>query len=225
MFNRLKSFTMFTAIKNREDLKFWKKTILVLSFFVITPAVIAISLFSIFTLNKTATFDQISNYNSNPNLYLTKKSGIRVYAALPKNSKSISGTPDYSDARVEILRSYLKKYYSPLEPYATLLVSEADKNSLDYRLLTAIAQQESNLCKVIPSKTYNCWGWGIHSRGTLGFESYEDGIRTVSAGIKDNYIDVGYLTVEDIMSKYTPLSNGSWANGVNEFMLEMEELD
>jgi hypothetical protein len=216
---------MLDNLRSKGDVRFWKNTLLVVSFFVITPAVIAISLYSIFTLNKTATFDQISNYNDNPNLYLTQRSGIRVYAALPKDSKSISGSPDVSDARVEILRSYLKKYYSPLEPYAETLVVEADNNSLDYRLLTAIAQQESNLCKKMPSETYNCWGWGIHSKGTLGFESYEEGIKTVSAGIKENYIDYGYLTIEDIMSKYTPLSNGSWANGVNEFMTEMEDFD
>lgn len=216
---------MLDNLRSKGDLRFWKNTLLVVSFFVITPAVIAISLYSIFTLNKTATFDQISNYNDNPNLYLTQRSGIRVYAALPKNTKSISGSPDISDARVEILRSYLRKYYSPLEPYAATLVEEADKNSLDYRLLTAIAQQESNLCKIIPPETHNCWGWGIHSRGTLGFESYDEGIKTVSAGIKENYIDYGFLTVEDIMSKYTPLSNGSWANGVNQFMAEMEDMD
>jgi len=98
----------------------------------------------------------------------------------------------------------------------------ADKYGLDFRLTTAIAQQESNLCKKTPAETYNCWGWGIHSKGTLGFEDYPHGIETVSRGLRKEYLDKGYLTVEDIMSKYTPLSNGSWAMGVSTFMAEMQ---
>jgi hypothetical protein len=89
-------------------------------------------------------------------------------------------------------------------------------------LTTAIAQQESNLCKNYPDGTYNCWGWGIHSQGTLGFSSFTEGIELVTKGLKENYIDKGYLTPETIMTKYTPLSNGSWANGVSKFLSEME---
>ncbi|KKU47808.1 MAG: hypothetical protein UX67_C0028G0001, partial [Candidatus Woesebacteria bacterium GW2011_GWF2_46_8] len=98
----------------------------------------------------------------------------------------------------------------------------ADRYELDYRLTTAIAQQESNLCKIIPPGSNNCWGWGIHSAGTLGFDSFEEGIETVSAGLRKEYLDKGFRTVEEIMSKYTPLSNGSWATGVTKFMSEME---
>ena len=109
-----------------------------------------------------------------------------------------------------------------MAPYADYIVKTADEFNIDYRLTTAIAQQESNLCKVIPPKTYNCWGWGIHSEGTLGFSSYEEGIRTVTMGLSQNYMSLGLDTPEKIMSKYTPLSNGSWARGVEEFLLEME---
>jgi len=65
-------------------------------------------------------------------------------------------------------------------------------------------------------------GWGITGSGSLGFSSYEDGIETVSKGIKTEYIDKGYTTINEIMSKYTPQSNGSWAEGVNTFMSDMQ---
>ena len=104
---------------------------------------------------------------------------------------------------------------------AEFIVATSDKYGLDFRLTTAIAQQESNLCKYIPSGSYNCWGWGIHSRGTLGFASYDEGIDIVSRGIKSEYIDKGYVEPLDIMSKYTPLSNGSWAEGVTKFLSDM----
>ena len=107
-------------------------------------------------------------------------------------------------------------------PYVGDIIQIADYYDLDFRLTTAIAQQESNLCKKIPPGSHNCWGWGIHSRGSLGFDSYTDALDAVSKGLKFEYLDKGLSTPEEIMSKYTPLSNGSWAQGVSKFMEEME---
>lgn len=202
------------------ETSFWKNLVLIIVFFTITPVALIISLFSLSALSKSKeSLTSSSQYNLVPSIPL---SGVKVYASLPNDFPSISGTPQASDARPEIIRQYLLKYKSPLSPYAEYIVSAADEYKIDYRLTTAIAQQESNLCKVIPAKTYNCWGWGIHSEGTLGFSSYENGIETVTAGLANEYIQKGYDTVEKIMSKYTPLSNGSWADAVNHFFSEME---
>lgn len=195
--------------------KLLPKLILILLFFILTPVTIAATLFSLHSLgipekdNLLAQEDIYDNY------------GVNVYASLPDIRPSVSSEIEIADSRVEIIRQYLKRYNSPLEPYAEEIVEAADQYGLDYRLITAIAQQESNLCKRIPPNTYNCWGWGIHSQGTLGFESFSEGIWTVTKGVKQNYVDEGFETVEDIMSRYTPLSNGSWANGVREFMSQM----
>lgn len=201
-----------------ESFSFWKNLILFAIFFTITPATLVVSLFSLFSLGKTS--NVLSAQEATVGSY--QRSGVRVYASLPATIPSVSGAVEGVDARSEIVRSYLERYNSPMVNHASTLVETADKYSLDFRLVTAIAQQESNLCKIIPPGSYNCWGWGIHSKGTLGFTSFEEGIETVSQGIRKEYLDKGYKTVEDIMSKYTPLSNGSWAAGVNQFMLEME---
>ncbi len=148
--------------------------------------------------------------------------GIQVYAALPNSQPVVSYGAVAADGRVEMIRQYLDRYNSPLEPHAQLLVQVSDQYGLDFRILTAIAQQESNLCKKSPEGTYNCWGWGIHSKGTLGFSDYPTAIRTVGQGIKEDYLDKGYDTVDKMMEKYTPLSNGSWAFGVTQFISEME---
>ena len=105
--------------------------------------------------------------------------------------------------------------------YADFIVQTADKYGLDFRLLTAIAQKESGLCRVIPEGSNNCWGWGIHSEGTLGFDSYEEAIETVSKGLKENYIDLGYVSVEEIMAKYAHPSSTTWAEGVSFYMNQM----
>jgi len=202
-----------------EDINFWKNLVLIAVFFVVTPLVLGISLFSLFSLKSNNIAKQELN---TPNLIVSPQSGIKVYASLPTKFPSISEDIGSGDARPQIIRQYLESYNSPLAPYADLIVQSADKYSLDFRLTTAIAQQESNLCKVIPASSYNCWGWGITGQGTLGFKSFDDAIEQVSKGIRDNYLNKGYVTVDDIMTKYTPLSSGSWALGVNEFMTEMQ---
>ncbi|MFC1625422.1 hypothetical protein ACFL1Q_00050 [Patescibacteria group bacterium] len=203
-----------------SDRTFWKGFILSAIFFTIAPITLGVSLYSLFSINLSQAKPEVLAYETTSDDSIEK--GVRVYASLPSSFPSFSGYAESSDARTEIIKNYLKENRSPLEPYAYQIVESADRYDLDYRLITAIAQKESNLCKVIPPSSYNCWGWGIHSKGTLGFSSFEEGIETVSKGIKLNYIDKGYATVEEIMSKYTPLSKGSWAEGVNRFMDEMQ---
>jgi len=196
---------------------YWKSIVLFLIFFLITPLTLAASIASLHTLSKSQ--KEVDSHSLN--LIQKPKSGIQVYASMPSNFPSIAGSVIEADARPEIIRQYLEKYDSPLIPHADFIVETADKYNLDYRLITAIAQQESNLCKKSPPDTFNCWGWGIHSLGTLSFSSYQEGIETVSEGLRQNYLNEGFNTLEDIMSKYTPLSPGSWSLGVSQFMEAM----
>lgn len=138
---------------------------------------------------------------------------------------SVQAMAETADARPQIIENFLSRYNSPLKPhdyYGRKLVEIADRYEIDFRLLPAIAMQESNLCKVIPEGTYNCLGFGVHSRGTLGFENYESGFERAAKELRANYIDHGLITIELIMSKYTPSSpNGAWAKSVNQWMAEM----
>jgi len=135
------------------------------------------------------------------------------------------GTFGTTDARVYIIKNYLKKYSSPLVPFSQEIVDISDKYTLDYRLLVAIARQESNLCKRIPANSHNCWGFGIYGDKVTRFDSYPQALETVAKTLKKKYIDIGLTTPEEIMAKYTPPSvelGGPWAKGVNQFMLDLE---
>lgn len=189
-----------------EDISFWRNLIIVAIFFTIAPVTLGVSLFSLLSF-KTTSLSQTT---------------ARIYAPLPPKIASVNNEIGSGEARAEIIRQYLKSNNSPLLPHADLLVQTADKYNLDYRLITAIAQQESGLCKVIPPGTFNCWGWGITGRNTISFKSYQDGIEKVSKGLRENYIDKGYVSIPEIMSKYTPSSEGSWANGVNSAMTNLQ---
>ncbi len=193
---------------------FWKNMFFMIIFFTIAPITLGLSMFTIFTFNKKDVSVDIPK---------SAKTGVRVYASLPNEFPKISATAEVADARPELVRNYLRRYKSPLENLSSYIVQKSDEYGLDFRLIPAIAQQESNLCKIIPPETYNCWGWGIHSRGTLGFNSYEEAIDTVMTGLKKEYIDKGLTTPDTIWKKYTPGSpDGAWAKGVNQFMADMQ---
>ena len=126
------------------------------------------------------------------------------------------------DARPLIIKKYLEKYKSPLVPYSDLIYQLSNDYGFEYYWIVAIAQQESNLCKKIPEGSHNCWGYGIHKRGTLSFDNYELSLKSYAEYLKREYFDKGLNTPELIMSKYCPSSNGSWAKGVWQFINEME---
>lgn len=130
---------------------------------------------------------------------------------------------ELADGRAANLKRLLRKYNSPLYDSAEYMVMKADQYGYHYGLLFAIAMQESQGCKVIPPGSHNCWGYGIYGDKVTTFTSYEEAIDTVSAGIFKNYIQKGLVTPDDIMKKYTPGSNGSWASAVHFFFQKLEE--
>ncbi len=126
------------------------------------------------------------------------------------------------DKRVAILKAFFRRHDSPLYDHAEFIVKVSDEYGLDYRLLPAISMQESGACRVIPHNSHNCWGWGIYGNTVTRFSSYPESIETVARGLKLYYIDKGLVTPEEIMRKYNPSSNGSWAFGVNTFIDVLE---
>ena len=128
-----------------------------------------------------------------------------------------------SDARAANLKKFFRKHNSILYDHADYIVQISDTYGFDYRLLPAIAMQESTLCRAIPVDSHNCWGWGVYGDNVIRFASYEEAIKTVAEGIKKEYLDKGLTTASKIMQKYTPSSpNGSWAYAVNKFLRDLE---
>ena len=149
---------------------------------------------------------------------------VVIEAAAEDNSKNISmeATATGADARPVLIKKYLEKYKSPLAPYSDLIFQISEDYGFEYYWIPAIAQQESNLCKKAPEGSHNCWGYGIHKKGTLKFDNYELAIKSYAEYLKREYFDKGLNTPELIMTKYCPSSNGSWANGVNQFIGELK---
>lgn len=186
-----------------------RKVFLLAVFFLLTPLVLVLSLSLLSYKFQSSQKLSIVNLGKNPRV---------AYAALPPASGTLKTDIVSEDARVSAVRDFFKKYKSDLQPYAETVIEAADKYDLDYRLIPAIAMQESTLCKKAPKDSYNCWGFGIYGKKVTRFDNYEDAINTVTKTLANQYKAKGLETPEEIMTRYTPSSNGAWANGVNEFM-------
>jgi hypothetical protein len=196
----------------KPQFQYWKEVSYTLIVFTILPLILGVSMFTLYTLRKE-------------NTPIQPQYGAQIYAALPQERASVSGSVIAEDARVKILEKFLLANRSELAPHASFLVATADRYQLDWKLLPAIAQKESGLCRVIPPGSHNCWGWGIHSKGTLMFDNYEEAIDTVAKGLKEKYVDMGYTTPEKIMKKYAHPDSTTWADGVVMYMTQISELE
>lgn len=147
----------------------------------------------------------------------------QVYQAVPQ---SAAGEQSFeitaSDARAPLIKRFFASYRSPLAEEADTFISVAEKYHLDFRLLPAIAMHESGGGKAIPSNSFNPFGFGIYAGNVTRFASWAEGIDRVGKAMKTDYMDRGLKTPEEIMSKYTPSSNGAWAAGIKDFMNEIK---
>lgn len=192
------------------------KLFLLTSFFVITPFLLILSIlfYSILTFQKNP--QAIFSFNATP-------AQTVAYAALPTvQGEGFVEDVAEKDARTELVRQFFAKYNSPLEPFAQYIVSSADTYGLDFRLTPAIAMQESNLCNKMPENSFNCWGFGIYGDKITRFDNFPQAIEKVTKTLAKDYKAKGLETPEQIMTKYTPSSNGSWARGVNHFINKLQ---
>lgn len=186
-------------------------TLLIIFFFVYSLNLYYISKYY-FKVRQNNQQQKILKEIANSQIHLSKQFS---FSAAPLVLGEFESEIKLVDGRSANLQNFFRKYNSPLYDLADYIVYISDKYGFDYRLLPAIAMQESTLCKYIPENSFNCWGYGIYGNQVLRFSSYREAIETVARGIKNNYIDKGLTTPEAIMSKYTPSSPGSWARGVN----------
>jgi len=126
------------------------------------------------------------------------------------------------DNRAKIIKKFLEKYNSPLAPYSNIFIKNADNYDLDWKLVASISGVESTFGKHIPYNSYNGWGWGIYGNNVIYFSSWEEGIETVSKGLRENYINKWKATnVYEIGRIYA--ASPRWASNVNYFMEKIAE--
>lgn len=131
---------------------------------------------------------------------------------------NLNTNPTYipDSQKIENIRTYLANRNAPLAEYAEEFVKAADEYGIDYRIVAAISVIESGGGKN-NFRPYNGWGWG-----KMTFESWEDGIWTVSKGIA-KYYSRGLTTPKLISTYYCPPNAINWANKVQYVMNQIGE--
>lgn len=116
------------------------------------------------------------------------------------------------------IKRVLERYNSPLVNSADAFVDTCQKYGLDCYLLPSIAGLESYFGTQLMPGSHNPFGWG---RGLIYFDDWRDGIDTVGKGLRENYINKGATTIEEIGAIYC--EGNTWAGKVRYFMKVFEE--
>lgn len=118
---------------------------------------------------------------------------------------------DRVEERAAKIDAFLASYNSPLEGYGKKFVMEADKNDIDWRLLVAIAGQESTFGIHACKKATNSFlGYGSCK---MNFKSADEAIERVSASLGGNLPSTvrhygGDKTTLQILQKYNTVITG-----------------
>lgn len=133
------------------------------------------------------------------------------------------------DPRAKVLQAYLAKHNAPLQYHAQDFVDAADEYNLDWKFVAAISGVESTFGKHVPGGTepenssFNGWGWGVYGTQALYFDSWRDGIFTVSEGLRKNYFDQGLTEPYTINKRYA--ASKSWGKNVTFFLNEIAKFE
>lgn len=189
------------------------KSLLVLAWFPLTLGLLLINL-TILVHSSRLTREQLSAAPPDSTQAQLASAGV---------PQVLSANVIAADARALLLASFLERNKSPMAPYADYIVAQADKNEIDFRLLTAIAMCESNVGKRMPKRDeYNFAGIAVYTGQNQGkaFDSWEHAIEWVSRYIKERYYDRGITDLRQIGEIWAPPSkdrNHSWTRCVDGF--------
>lgn len=145
------------------------------------------------------------------------------------NDKKVQIETRQLDKRAQTLRDYLAQYDSPLQYHAQDFIDAADTYNVDWKLVPAISGVESTFGKNIPggyeqsSTSYNGWGWGVYGNQALYFDSWREGIFTVTQGLRENYINKGYNDPYSMNRVYA--ASPYWGFKVSYFLKNMQEFE
>lgn len=150
---------------------------------------------------------------------------VSTTKVLADKVEETSGVPEavtskQLDIKAKILADYLATHNSPLQYHAQDFIDASKEFDLDWRLVAAISGVESTFGKFIPGG-YNGWGWGVYGNQAIYFNSWKEGIYTVSKGLRESYINKGYTEPYSMNRIYA--ASPVWGSKVSYFMAEIEE--
>ena len=144
--------------------------------------------------------------------------GKQPQISKPTNSKNVmvSTVVAKKDDRAERLDSYFGAKGSPFAGKGANFITVADKYDIDWTLLPAIANLESQLGKAVPAYSFNPYGW---NNGKYHFGSWENANEVVANGLRTRYAPTGVITPARIGRMYA--ASPTWATRVARYQFEI----
>ena len=148
---------------------------------------------------------------------------IKAEVISDDSAKMLTFQPKISDnirfAKKKLVMSrVLNRYDSPLLRSVDSFLSTCVLYELDCYLLPSIAGLESTFGKQVLYGSNNPFGWG---NGLIMFQNWDQAIDTVGKGLKENYINKGAESVEQIGSIYA--TSKTWSSRITYFMNVFEK--
>lgn len=137
-------------------------------------------------------------------------------ATMAYNSNSQNNQEFYLKKKLAITK-VLQKYNSPITSSVDDFLKNCIEYELDCYLLPSIAGLESFFGRYTHPNSNNGFGWG---GGYIMFGSWSEGIRTVARGLRENYIDKGAITTDQIGPIYA--QSPTWSPKVKFFQNQFE---
>lgn len=169
--------------------------------------------------NKTKLVFEIKNF---PTIVIPDGPVIRVPTVNELINLTKNGADSKSDEQekikveqVETLTAYLAKKNSPLAEQAEHLLDQRD-----WKLIIAISQAESNMCK--RQLGYNCWGIGGGNHRK--YPNLQTAILDAQTVI-GKYVDSGRDTPEKMLTRYVGWQNYNWVKAVNQVLSQLNQLE
>lgn len=134
-----------------------------------------------------------------------------------ETKKSEIAKRDYED-KVAKAEALLKKYNSPMQGLGHIIVEKADECNGDYKILLAIAGNESRF-GAVPVKKYNPYGYldGVQ------YESFADALSKISCYISQRFIYPCDKDISCIVRTYAGPSDDKqrWVFNINWFIKQI----
>ena len=118
-----------------------------------------------------------------------------------------------------------------LDETSCLIKKYADDYGVDYKLAIAISKHETGAYTSLAFKDLNNVGGMMHwtEKGMLlkRYNTLEEGVEAFISNLKNNYIDMGLTSIEEIQKKYAPVgindngTNQYWVSGVSKYYEEL----
>lgn len=121
---------------------------------------------------------------------------------------------DVPGNKLNALKAYLAGKNSPLQDHVEILLLQPN-----WKVVLAISQAESNLCK--RQLGHNCWGIGGGNHRK--YPSYAEAIIDANAVVQ-KYWDRGHRSTKTMMPYYVGWQNHSWVLATQSILAELEQL-